>query len=132
MSELNPLAYAAPPEDPTGPDDHYYTRALAFCHWAFGAIHAFSGMMVCFVVPQTRARTFGAAMIVGGLLCAVAGLFLFIKRGPWFILTACVLTLPLFPIGTILGLCTIYVMQRRGVRALFRRAAADRHREELT
>jgi hypothetical protein len=122
MPETSPLAYAAP-KDPVGPDDHYYLRVLAYCHWAFAAMIAFGGLMVCFAVPQADARVCGAAMIVGGALSAVAGLLLFTKRSSWFILSICALTLLVFPFGTILGVCTIGVLRRPGVFALFHRGA---------
>lgn len=123
MPETHPLAYAVP-QDPTGPDDHYYLRVLAYCHWAFAAMTAFGGVMVCLAVPKTDARVCGAGMIVGGILCAVAGLLLFTKRGSWFILTVSALMLFVVPFGTILGACTIGVMRRPGVCWLFRPAAA--------
>src|SRR5438477_8013997 len=85
MSEIKPLPYSTP-ENPVGPDDRYYLKVLVFWHGAFAALIAFAGVMVCLVVRQNDARSFGAGMVGGGILIAAAGLCLFRKRCAWFIL----------------------------------------------
>ena len=101
-------------------DDRYYLKVLSFCHWAFAAMIVFGGMMVCTAIPQTDARACGAAFIAVGLLSATAGLFLFTQRNYWFILAISVFALLVFPLGTILGICTIVVLRKDGVSVLFK------------
>ena len=118
MIEFETIPYA-PPDNPVGPNDHFYLRTLAYCHWAFGAFTAFGGVMLCIMVEQRNARIFGGGVILFGVLIAVSGLFLTIKRFSWFILCVSALTVLSMPFGTILGISTIAVLRRSGVHKIF-------------
>jgi hypothetical protein len=103
----------------TTPDDRYYVRVLACVHLIVGPMVIVSAVAMYNIIARHDARVCAVGMIAGGAWLTIAGGTFTRKRWRWVGLSAGVLTLPFFPIGTILGAATIAVLCRRGVAELY-------------
>jgi hypothetical protein len=83
-------------------------------------------VMASINAPDSSAVVILAAMFLAGLWMAAAGMLFRRMSGFWLATSASVITIMLFPIGTILAIATIAVVSRRGVQAAFRKAQVIR------
>lgn len=135
------------------PQDEEHLRLLALCHYilagltalfgSFPLIHLAVGLMLLLSPPAgPGGPSPDEAKLVGGIFVAVGGglvlfgwtlaLLLFLggrrlsrRHGLFFCQVVAALSCLMVPIGTVLGVFTLLVLARPGVRTLFAEAEAD-------
>ena len=132
---------------PSATDDEQHLRLLSIFHYVLGSltalfacfplIHVAIGLAMVFAPHSMSNRPggeppefvgwlftcFGAGMFLAGLAVAVcivlAGRFIAQRRRYWFIFILACFQCTIFPFGTVLGVFTILVLSRQGVKSLF-------------
>jgi hypothetical protein len=84
--------------------------------------------MVYFVAEVLHMGLLSAVYFLAGAWMVTSGVLFYRMTGYWFAASASVITILMFPLGTILAIATIAVISRHGVQAAFHAAKASKPR----
>ena len=112
------LPYATPAAQPSS-DDLLHLKTLAIIHDVFGGLIAATAALGILAAEVPLMRLCFALMAAVGLAISVSGFCIHTRRlRPFSVLIAAILS-PMFPLGTMLGISTIFVLLRPSVNELY-------------
>src|SRR5437867_39201 len=118
------LPYASPVTQPSA-DNLFNLKALAISHDILGVLGVYLVIAGLVVGDDPSVKLPLALMLVGSVAVLASGICIQTRRLRIFSLIVAALLCLMFPVGTILGICTLRVLSRPTADLLYRTSQAN-------